>query len=188
MPPRYATPAHRLKPAAFPSAALYGQGMPIAASVAARVGALRAPRPAPEREITVSRIVEAPLSIVRECCWDAARHHVVHALGTAQLREDSVRGTIAVGPFRHDYHADVAGGPGAFQWHGDASSGELRFTPLDAERTRVDVVVRWTPSAVWAQAAVRADLDRRQIAADLHRMALIAESQAADERLGPIAV
>lgn len=172
-----------------PRRGMYLQGMPITTAVAARVEALRAARPLPrERQVTVSRIVQAPLSVVRDCCWDAARHRVVHALGSARLRTDSVDGTIAIGPFRHDYRAALAAGPGAFQWQGDASSGEIRMTPLDAERTRVDVILRWTPTAVWAQAAVRADLDRRQIAADLHRLALIAESEAAEERLGPIAV
>jgi hypothetical protein len=172
-----------------PRRGMYRHGMPITTAVAARVEALRAARPVPPpREITVSRIVRAPLSVVRECCWDAARHRVVHALGTARLRADSVDGTIAIGPFRHDYRAAVAAGPGAFRWRGDASDGEVRLTALDDESTRVDVVLRWIPSAVWAQAAVRADLDRRQIAADLHRLALIAESEAAEERLGPIAV
>jgi hypothetical protein len=163
--------------------------MPITSAVAARVEALRAARPVPPlREVTVSRVVQAPLSVVRECCWDAARHRVVHALGGARLRADSVDGTIAIGPFRHDYRAVIASGPGAFRWRGATSDGEVRLTPLDEDRTRVDVVLRWIPNAVWAQAAARVDLDRRQIAADLHRLALIAESEAAEERLGPIAV
>ncbi|GAA2073431.1 hypothetical protein GCM10009840_03320 [Pseudolysinimonas kribbensis] len=163
--------------------------MSIATAVRARVGGLRAPRPVPRaREVVVSRLVAAPLPVVRECCWDAVRHHVVHGLGTAKVRMDSVSGTIAIGPFRHEYRAALAAGPGAFRWRGSASSGEIRFAPIDQDHTRVDVVLRWTPRAAWAQAAVRVDLDRRQIEADLHRLALIAESQAAEDRLGPIAV
>jgi len=163
--------------------------MSIATAVAARVGELRASRSVhPPREITVSRTIHAPLPIVRECCWDAARHEAVHALGAARLEPDAVRGTIVVGPFRHGYRAAIAGGPDSLRWRGRASAGAVRFVRIDRETTRVEVVLRWTPSAAWAHVAAGIDLDRRQIAAELHRLALIAESEAAEARLGPISV
>jgi hypothetical protein len=161
--------------------------MSIAATVAARVDELRKHRPAPRaREISASRVIAAPLRIVQESCREAARRHVLHTLGSSRITDQAVHGAVAVGPFHHLYRATIAAEGDAYRWMGDASRGTIRFTSLDAERTRVDVVAEWRPTAPWAHLAAGADLDRRQIEADLHRVALIAESEAAEERLGPL--
>jgi hypothetical protein len=161
--------------------------MSIASSVAAGVGRLRAPGVARPREVTVTRVIDAPLHIVRDACWDAARHGAIHALGDARVGTAAVRGVVAVGPVHHDYRAAIAGGPGALHWRGAASSGTVRLE-ASGRRTRVEVTIRWTPTAPWAHVAAGVDLDRRRIQADLGRVALIAESEAAEQRLGPIAV
>jgi hypothetical protein len=91
---------------------------------------------------------------------------------------------IRVGPLWRRYAASWVTRPGCVEWAAGTSSGAVRMSRLDSDRTLVEVELFWQPGNAVDAALARADVARRRVASELDRLSAVVESEAAEERLG----
>jgi uncharacterized membrane protein len=63
---------------------------------------------------------------------------------------------------------------------GKENSGRVVFTPLDENRTRIDVTMTYTPEGVRERAAATAGVDERKVKGDLERFKEFIEARIAE--------
>jgi hypothetical protein len=139
------------------------------------------------RRVVVRREIHAPLRTVQERLRHPSSCQLfVHAARAAEFTEDRIRADVRFGPILQHYEGSWGIGPGIVMWTSFASSGSVRCTGVDHERTTVEVDLRWRPRTTLGVVVARTEIDRRRVERDLARLALVLESEAADERLGPL--
>jgi hypothetical protein len=139
------------------------------------------------RRVVVRREIHAPLGRVQERLRQPTSCRLfVHAARAAQFTDDRIHADMRFGPILQHYEATWGTGPGIVMWASFGSSGSVRCTGVDPEHTTVEVDLRWRPRTPLGIVVARTEIDRRRVERDLARLALVLESEAADDRLGPL--
>jgi hypothetical protein len=152
-------------------------------------------RPAPpgrHRRVLVRRSINAPLALVeRRMRQPESCGLFLRTTAGARFARESLAVELRVGPLHQSYAASWTASPGAASWSSSGTSaswGLIRASSQGAESTLVEVELSWWPHTAFGAFVAGTDLDRRRIASELGRLAAVLESEAGEDRLGPLAV
>jgi len=135
--------------------------------------------------------VEAPASAVYDQ-WarlEDMPHYMSMVKSIERLSEDRTHWVVNVGGVEREFDAIVteAEPNRRIAWVSDGEkihTGAVQFTPIDAERTRVELEMGWVPETLTEKAGALLHLDERAAASDLKRFKELMEGGGGGSRVG----
>jgi uncharacterized membrane protein len=99
-----------------------------------------------------------------------------------QIDDTQLRWVAEIGGEREEWTAEITRQEpdNVIAWRaldGKPNSGEVRFHPLDGNRTRVDVTITWEPEGFLEAAADKVGVDTYGVKTDLERFKELVESR-----------
>ncbi|UYO97698.1 SRPBCC family protein [Microbacterium sp. M28] len=135
--------------------------------------------------------VEAPARAVYDQ-WarlEDMPHYMSMVKSIERLSENRTHWVVNVGGVEREFDAVVteAVPNQRIAWASDGEkvhTGVVRFIPVDAERTRVELEMGWVPETLTEKAGALLNLDERAAASDLRRFKELMEGGGGEARVG----